>query len=139
MPAIASITLTDGQPTPVNRVFSPTKVDGEGVAYYENRSTGIPVGYDTLSIGLRAPGKGSSNYKATLRLRLPTLEVTSPSTATGIQPQPTKAYDCFANIEMVFPSRSSAQNREDLVKMVKDAFADGDVFPTVCENLENVW
>lgn len=139
MPAIASISLTDGQPTPVVRVFTPTKVDSEGVAHYDNRAGGIAVGYDQLSIGLRAPGKGSQNYKATLRLRLPTLEVTSPSTASGIQPQPTRAYDCFANIEMVLPQRSSAQNREDLVKMIYNALAAGGVFATVVENLETVY
>jgi hypothetical protein len=71
MPAIASISLTDGQPTPVVRVFAPVGIDTNQVASYENRVTGIPVGYDGLSIGMRRPTKGSRNYKHTVRLLLP--------------------------------------------------------------------
>jgi hypothetical protein len=139
MPAIASISLLDGQPTPVTRVFAPVGIDPNYVASYENRVTGIPVGYDGLSIGMRRPTKGSRNYKHTVRLLLPILEVTSPSTSSGIQPAPTKAYDCFVNVDFVNPERSTAQNRKDLVTLLRNSLAAGGVIDTCVQNLESVY
>lgn len=139
MPAIANIVIADGQPTPVNRTFAPLMVDKNGVAMHENRSTGIQIGYDTLSIGLRRATSEVANNKLTVKLVLPTLEVTSPSTATGIQPAPTKAYECSAFVDFVLPARSTAQNREDLVKLLKNALADGGVIATCVENIESEW
>jgi hypothetical protein len=139
MPAIASISLVDGQPTPATRVFAPVGIDSNYVATYENRSTGIAVGYDGLSIGMRRPSKGNRNYKHTVRLALPTLETTSPSTSSGIQPAPTKAYDCFAVIEFVSPERSTTQNRKDMVTLLRNALAAGNVVDTCVQNLETVY
>ncbi|DAD50124.1 TPA_asm: coat protein [ssRNA phage Gerhypos.1_49] len=139
MPAIASISLVDGQPTPTTRVFAPVGIDSNQVASYENRATGIAVGYDGLSIGMRRPTKGSRNYKHTVRLLLPTLEVTSPSTATGIQPAPSKAYDSFVNVEFVNPERGTAQNRKDLVTLLRNALVAGGVIDVCVQNLESVY
>lgn len=136
MPALANITAADGQPTPVTRTFAPLMVDKAGVAWHENRVTGIQIGYDTLTIGLRRASVSSTLNKLSIKLVLPTLEVTSPSTASGIQPAPTKAYECAAFIDFVLPSRSTAQNREDLVKLVKNLLVDGGVIAVCVENLE---
>nr|QDH91129.1 MAG: hypothetical protein H1Bulk30948_000001 [Leviviridae sp.] len=139
MPALASISLADGQPTPVVRVFAPVGIDTNLVATYENRSTGIAVGYDGLSVGMRRPSKGNRNYKHTVRLTLPTLEVTSPSTSSGIQPAPTKAFDCFVSVEFVNPERCTTQNRKDLVTLLRNALAAGGVVDTCVQNLESVY
>jgi hypothetical protein len=139
MPAIASISLVDGQPTPATRVFAPVGIDPNYVASYENRVTGIPIGYDGLSIGMRRPVKGNRNFKHTVRLTLPILEVTSPSTSMGIQLAPIKAYDNFVTIEFVNPERSTAQNRKDLVTLARNSLAAGGVIDTCVQNLESVY
>jgi hypothetical protein len=140
MPAIASIAIPDGQPTPVTRTFTPTGVNADMVAMYDNRAGGVAVGYDSLSVSLRKPNSRSTqrNYKATLKLALPTLEVTSPATGTGIQPAPTKAYDCMAVVEFVLPERSTTQERKNLLTLLKNALAHAQITPVI-ENLENVY
>jgi hypothetical protein len=58
-------------------------------------------------------------YKVTAKLDLPTLEVTSPSTGTGIQPAPTKAYSCQANLEFLIPERSTLAERQVLISQLR--------------------
>jgi hypothetical protein len=139
MPAIGNIVIADGQATPVNRTFSPVGINSDLVATYENRATGIPVGYDSLSIGLRRPSKANRNFKVSVRLALPVLEVTSPSTQSGIQPAPTKAYDCTAFVDFVLPERCSQQNRKDLITLLRNALAGSGVIDVVVQNLETVY
>lgn len=139
MPAIAGITIADGQPTPVNRTFAPLGVSSDFVASYENRSGGIQVGYDTLSIGFRRANGKVRNNKVTLKMSLPILEVTSPATSTGIQPQPTKAYSCDVFVDFVCSDRSSAQDRKNLVTLLRNALASAGVVDTCVQNLESVY
>ncbi len=140
MPAIGNIVIADGQTTPVNHTFSPVGINADMVAMWDDRSPGYAIGYNNLSVSLRKPsnGGGARNYKAQLKLVLPTLEVTSPSTSTGIQPAPTKAYDCMVNVEFVLPERSSVQNRKDLLTLLKNALAHATV-TSVVQDLENVY
>jgi hypothetical protein len=141
MPAIAALTVADGESTPVNHTFSPAGINADGVAFYENRVTGIQVGYESLSIGIRRPAKqanGSRNNKVTLKMSLPTLEVTSPATGTGIQPAPTKAYDVMCAVEFVLPERCTKQERDNLLTMVANLLDNASV-RTCIEELEAVY
>lgn len=141
MAAIANVVLTDAtSPTPVNRTMSPVTIDGSGVAWWANRSGGIAVGFDILSASVRSPQGTNPNrvYRVNLKLALPTLEVTSPSTGTGIQPAPTKAYDNVFIGEFLLPERGTLQNRKDLLAMVKDLLSDA-VVTALVENLEPVY
>lgn len=114
-----SIVLTDAASTPVNRTFGPAKQDG--ILYtYHNRASGIMAGYDALSVQTKLPGNGSRATTVSYKLSLPTLEQTSASTATGIQPAPTVAYTCTGKLEFVMPERSTLQNRKDLLSMMRD-------------------
>lgn len=136
MPALANIVIADGQPTPVNRTFAPLMVDKAGVAWHENRVSGVQIGYDQLTIGLRRATNLVTNNKLSVKLVLPTLEVTSPSTSTGIQPAPTLAYATTAFVEFVLPARSTSQNRKDLITLLRNAFVAGGVIATCVENIE---
>lgn len=120
MAQIAALTLADGQTTPVNHTFSPVGKDGNGVAKWVDRSGGIAIGYPTITMSVKEPTKGSRNFKVTRRVVLPVLEVTSPSTMTGIQPAPTKAYDLIADTTYVLPERSTLAQRNDLIAYVKN-------------------
>jgi len=124
MPAIAPIVINDGAVAPVAHTFAPESIAAD-IATWTDRVTGIAVGYSYLTQQVRKPVKGSNSkvYKVTLKLWVPTLEVTSPSTGTGIQPAPTKAYDCMCVMEWLLPERASTQNRKDLYALVKNWLA----------------
>lgn len=127
MSAFAPIVIADGQTTPVNHTFSPIKIDAVGVASLADRVGGIAIGFPTLSLLVRNSSKTSKNYRVSAKIVVPTLEATSPSTATGIQPAPTKAYDCMATIEFVLPERSTAAERANVLAYVKNFLANANV------------
>jgi len=114
--------LTNDAAVGVTNTFNPTGIDANGVATYEDSSGGISVGNPRLSIQLRRPNKTNRNYKLTLKLFVPTLEVTSPSTGSGIQPAPTKAYDLAHIQEWILPERSTAAERIAFSKLVQSTF-----------------
>ena len=124
MAQVTSIVINDGATTPVAHTFAPSRVAADLVSY-QDRSAGIVAGFNILTIGTRFADKKNGAQKVTVRLALPTLAVTAPTTTTGIQTVPVAAYECFASIEFVLPSPSSVQNRKDLLALVKNLMANG--------------
>ena len=139
MSAIAPIVINDGQSTPVAHTFAPVTIDAQGVAKWADRATGISVGFPGLSYSLKNPSGQSRSYKMTAKVTLPVLEQTSPSTATGIQPAPTVAYNCIANIELVLPERSTLADRKNLIAFVRNYLANAAVITAGVENYETVY
>lgn len=127
MSAFSPIVISDGQTTPVAHTFSPVKIDSIGVAKFADRATGIAIGFPALTFSLRSPNKTSRNYKLMAKVVVPTLEVTSPSTASGLQPAPTKAYDLIATIEFVLPERSTSVERANLLAYAKNFLANSNI------------
>lgn len=119
MSQISTITLTDGATTPVNRSFGPAKKDGDTYQYHY-RGGGVGAGFDRLTISTRHPTKALKATKVSLKLETPILEVTSPSTSTGIQPAPTVSHTPLAQLEFVLPEKASKQERKNLLTMTRD-------------------
>ncbi len=138
MTAIAALTLADGQATPVNHTFAPVNIDQAGIAKWADRVGGIAIGYPTITYSLRQPNKGSRSYKLTAKVVVPVLEQTSPSTATGIQPAPVKAYDLLANVDFVLPERSTLSQRNDLLAYVKNVLGNA-IITSGVQNFESVY
>nr|APG77230.1 hypothetical protein [Hubei levi-like virus 7] len=138
MTAIAALTLKDGQATPVNHTFAPVNIDQQGVAKWADRVGGIAVGFPTVSFSMRVPTKASRMYRVTAKVTLPVLEQTSASTATGIQPAPTKAYDLMCNIEFVLPERSTEAQRKDILAYAKEYLANA-VLSSAVTTFESVY
>lgn len=138
MTAFASIALADGQATPVVHTFAPINIDAAGVAKLVDRSSGISIGFPALTISVRAPSKGSLNHRVVCKLVVPTLEATSPSTASGIQPAPTKAYECIATVEFVLPNRSTTLERRNLLKYMTNLISNANVTAAV-ESYEAIY
>lgn len=116
--------LTTDAAIGVNTTLNPEGINPQGVAAYVDRSGGIAIGYTRLTMSVRPPTKASRVYRVTAKLVQPTLEQTSASTATGIQPAPTKAYDCSCIMEFFLPERSTLAEREALFSRVASLFCD---------------
>lgn len=144
MPSLATVVINDGAATPVAHTFSPSNPDKNGTNYWYDRSGGIAIGFPEVSLNLREPlagGKVSSAdrvYRAKARIVMPVMEVTSPTTGTGIQPAPTKAYELVANLEFVLPERSTLQNRKDILAYAKNLLAHANSTAAV-QDLEGVY
>lgn len=137
MAQIANLVLNDGAATPVAHTFTPNGVKN-AIAKWQDRSSGIPVGYPTVTFSLREPTKASKATKIIAKVVVPALEVTSPSTSTGIQPAPTKAYECLCNIELVLPERSTQQDRRNLLAYVKNYLASTAMTDAVVDTI-TIW
>lgn len=146
MPALASFVINDGATTPVAHTFYPTGPDDNGVNYFVDRSSGIAIGFPSVSLDLRQPrpaaagteSKASRVYRAKFKVTMPVLEVTSPNTGTGIQPAPTKAYDLVANLEFILPERSTLQNRKDILAYARNLLAHANATSLV-QDLESIY
>jgi hypothetical protein len=115
--------LTTSATVGVDTTLNPEGINSQGVAAWVDRSGGLALGYPRLTMSVRPPTKASRIYKVQVKLVLPTLEATSPSTSTGIQPAPTKAYDCTAVMEFFLPERSTLAERQKLFSDVASLFA----------------
>lgn len=139
MASNATITIADGEATPVNRNFAPDGIPDTG-AEYKDRSSGIPVGYGMIKISRpKAPADVvNGSYKAVVQLMLPKLETASGSTTAGFEPAPRVAYTCVARLELWLPVRSSVQDRKNLRTLLRNLLADAIVIDVI-EDLEYVW
>jgi hypothetical protein len=115
--------LTTSATVGVDTTLNPEGISPQGVAAWVDRSGGYAIGYPRLTLTVRPPTKASRIFKVTAKLVQPTLEATSPSTATGIQPAPTKAYDCIGIMEFFLPERSTLAERQALFSRIASLFA----------------
>lgn len=120
--------LTTSATVGVDSTLNPEGISPQGVAKWVNRSItttnplGVAIGYPAFTMAVRPPTKDSRVFKVTAKLVLPTLEQTSPSTMTGIQPAPTKAYDCTCIMEFMLPERSTLLERQTLFSSIASLF-----------------
>jgi hypothetical protein len=121
MGAIATLSLDDGQATPVAHSFEPTRA-GETLATYHDKVDGIMAGYPSVSIGNRFPTQENGNYKVTLRVKIPVLE-TAATAASGFTPGPTVAYVLSGNMDFIIPARATEAERDDLLAYCKNLLA----------------
>jgi hypothetical protein len=126
MADVTAIVLTDAAETPVggtpaatNRTFNP-KVVSKDLVTYRNDAELTYLGQPELTLGNRVPTGTNGNYKASMRLKLPVLEVLSAG-VNGITPGPTLAYTLTANLDVIIPSRATYDERYDLAAMLADA------------------
>jgi hypothetical protein len=115
--------LTTSATVGIDSTLNPEGINPQGIASWVDRVGGIAIGYPRLTLSIRPPSKAARVYKVTAKLVLPTLEQTSPSTMTGIQPAPTKAYDCTCIMEFFLPERSTLLERQKLFSEVASLFA----------------
>lgn len=120
MPAIAAITINNGEATPVAITFDPVAIDSNRVAEYVHREADTaPIGFSVIKLSNKVNGSGSYHIKMTFNL--PTLETPSAgATVSGYVAAPRVAFSDRCNIEFIISGRSTAPTRQDLLAYAKN-------------------
>lgn len=132
MGAIANIVLNDGQTTPVAKTFAVRRVGdvgGEGnLAEWEDRSSTYYIGYNRIVLETSFP-KASRPDTIRMRIRVttPKMENVTNSTVSGVAPAPRVSYTPMFDGTFVIPTRSSLQDRKDLLAYVRNLLANAQV------------
>lgn len=124
MPVMASVSINDGQATPVAHIFTPTstKLDAQGanVAQWHDRAPSQAIGWPSLTYGVREPVRKAERASATgfydikIKLDYPVLEALAPA-GNGYTPAPTVAYSLGAQTIFKLPERATKQEITDLI------------------------
>lgn len=139
MPAFAPIVINDGQAVPVAHTFAARRLV-DGIAKWQDVSSGIALGFPTITASVREPVKGSKipTYRVEIDFWNPKMETVNASTYNGITPAPTKAYDCIGKLTLLLPERSTTNDRKDLRAYIANALAHADV-KSLIEDLAMVY
>ena len=121
---MANIVLADGQATPANHTFVPVS-NFNGLFTWEELNPDASVGNRRITMSLRPPVNGSLNYKATIKVWNPKLEVSGPSTSTGYQPAPKVAYTLACTMDVTIPQRSALADRKDETAFMMNILGNG--------------
>jgi len=120
MASFADISLADGLATPETHTFK-TKTSSGRAAIWEDRVSGIPVGYNKLSVETK---DNETVRRVKLSVAVPTLEAVAGANNAGFTPAATVAYIHRANVEFMLPQRGTPQNRKDILAYVRNALTD---------------
>lgn len=117
MANFANITLNDGSATPVAHTFAVKSNDAQ-VSVYEDRSGGVPVGYGKLII---RTSETADARTVKVDIVVPILEAVSGANAAGFTPPAKVAYQSIGKLEFRLSTRSTLQQRKDIVAYIKNA------------------
>jgi hypothetical protein len=117
-PATTSATVAD------DTTLSPERISN-GVARWVDRAATAYVGAVSMTLSIRPPTKDSRVSKVTHMLHFPVLETNGDSSASGILPAPTKAFELMYKAEWFLPERSTLAQRTAFFSLVRCSFLDG--------------
>jgi len=129
MAQAASITINDGQATPVATTFAPESVT-PGLSSFADRSTGIALAFRRMRISNSfANGKSVVN-RAKLSIELPVTQVISGVTSV--------AYTLRANVDIILPDGATTAQRNDLYAFLKNGLAHA-LITGACRDLDPLY
>lgn len=126
MPAIAALSVNDGQTTPVAHTFNPQSTTG-AKAVWADRSPTIPAGYRLISHEISEPNGNRTVYKFTMGF-------TDPKVVT-VDGSDTVARYNSAKVELNIHPQSTLQDRKDILAYVANTLGLASMKTSV-ENLE---
>jgi len=126
MPAIAALSINDGQTTPVAHSFAPVTTDGS-TAKWADRSPSIPAGFRTISYEVAPPSGSRTTNKLQAGLMNPTV-------ATVNSVDQVVRYSS-AQVTLNIHPDSTLQERKDLLAFIVNFFSNATVKSSV-ENIE---
>lgn len=135
MPAISTITLADGQGTPVNHNFDPLKVDGDK-ALYRDSSSGSASGFKPVILSLRdpVPGNASQVYRVQVSLAVPIVQT---QTVNGVTSDVVVRTGRF-NGEFIIDGSSTPAERKDLRAFAKNLLGHA-ALASLVEDLQHIY
>jgi len=127
----ANIVINDGQATPAAVTFTTAgvKFDAKSdkiIGTWADNSTGIAIGRRTLraSFGNFAKQHNSSGViEEVFDVEVPVLETVAGSTEAGYAAVPKVAFIVRGQVKLWLPTRSTTQNRKDVLAFVKNFLA----------------
>lgn len=130
MPNVAPIVISDGLATPVSHTFHPNRIDKDGYRRFVDRQLGVQALYPEIHIGF-FPARSTTSRdkgatidglatKVVLKVLVPVPDISSPTTGTGLQPAPSKAFEEMVSITFTHPIRGGKQTREDAFAYIKN-------------------
>lgn len=129
MPAFAQISVADAETVPVTHVFSPDKIDPSGVAFLENRVTGIVKKFETMSLSNVRPKLDTGVRKVRVRVDLPYFDTVDPQLKLG-----SVGFDGV----FLLPMNSPLQMRKNINQMVYNLMAINPLISLV-QTGDNIW
>lgn len=129
MPAIGNIVINDAEATPVAHTFAPVTTNG-AVAKLANRSATTPLGFETLSVEMRAPAGQQTAYRLIAGMNDP-VEGTVDGQTVVVRNNSFK-------LELNFSPNSTAQERKNTLKLASSLLASSTV-ADVAEKLEPIY
>lgn len=135
MPQNTSIVIADGASTPVSHTFSPSRIDANNVATFQERVSGVPVGYPTLTWSLRAPNGNGTTYRLIGKLTQPKVATVTDSSG---RPVVTTLYTNLGTVELVLSKESTKQERTDLRILLSNLLKAAPIVSSV-DDLESFW
>ncbi len=115
MSARTNLVINDRAGTPVAHTYSPDGDDSNGVHLWSEK-TSVPAGNPRFTARLTS---SNGRYRPSLRLQIP---VTQTQTINGVS-SPVVVRTAYANVDFVFDSLSSTQERADCVGLMVNALA----------------
>jgi hypothetical protein len=149
MPAVAAITLANGETTPVNHTFNPLGQDVKtGIWWFEDQSPRVTatssLGFPRIGIATKrdsevVQGQSAKNTitRVSLTLALPQLETLGTS-STGFTPAPQVAYVDRCKTEFILSSRDVIADRKDALAFAKNLMANSGVIDLI-HNLTSLY
>lgn len=128
MPAIAALTINDGQTVPVSHTFSPqTSQTNDSPAVWLDRSPTIPAGYKQISLEVLPPSGNRTVHRASLGFK-------DPKVATVDSVDTVVRFNSGSIVINIHPD-STLQERKDILAYMANALDEPDVVSAVL-NLE---
>lgn len=135
MPALAPITLNNGS---TDNVYTPVTIDKNGVAIFRDQSSGIPVGYPSLTHSISEPASNAASgvYRVRVQLAVPRLNVVSPADETKDTVEVDGTTRC--HIEFLLPVQGPKVERSEIIALLAAAIANQDIKDSV-QNIEHFY
>lgn len=132
MAARSNLVITDRQPTPVERTFSPDGDDSNRVHLFSEKTT-VPLGNPRFSASLKRSG---SRFKPSLKLAIP---VTQTQIINGIQ-TPVIVRVAYVELAASFDGVSTEQERKDAIGLMASAIQEDQVMMNdLLTKLSDIW
>lgn len=129
MPAAVTLSINDGQGTPVAHSYTPAGQTGSKVEWNE-KTAGIPAGYFVLSHELVKPGTPEAAYRVKIGLNMPSTATVDGSLAV--------VRNSSAQVTFNLSQSSTLQERKDLLAYIANTLGNASV-KTSIQDIEQFW